>query len=113
MKFVIKTSQMTVSNYINPTQIKIDVVGLSSENSANLMNKLKGTKVYGIKSDGRKTLISDDITAENVPNISNSFTKDGWTTFSGADYRSILFEYPGDGLEFDKTEYDAGLYKSF
>ena len=113
VKFVIKTSQMTVSNYINPTQIKIDVVGLSSENSANLMNKLKGTKVYGIKSDGSKTLISDDITAENVPNISNSFTKDGWTTFSGADYRSILFEYPGDGLEFDKTEYDAGLYKSF
>ncbi|MBS7576983.1 MULTISPECIES: Cna B-type domain-containing protein [unclassified Enterococcus] len=111
-KFIIKTSQMNVSNYINPTQLKINLIGLSSENLAKMNSKLSGTKVYGVKSDGTKVLLSDDITAQSSSAINDSFNKSGWLTFASGNYRSIIFEYPNDGLEFDKSEYDAGLYKS-
>lgn len=112
VKFVIKTSQMTVSKYIDPTQLKVNFIGLSDENVVKMTNKLKGTKVYGIKSDGTMTLLSDDIMAQNASTIQQSFNKEGWLTFASGDYSAIKFEYPNDGLEFDKTEYDAGLYKT-
>lgn len=112
VKFTIKTSQLNVSNYINPTQLKISLVGLSSDDQAKMISKLNGTKAYGIKADGSKTLLSDNIVAESASDYNGTFTKDGWVSFSPSDYQSIQFEYPNGGLSFDKTEYDAKIYQS-
>lgn len=112
VNFVIKTSRIDVSKYLNPTQFKIDVTGLSTEDSANLISKLKGTKVYGEKTyNGPRVLLSDDITVENTENISGTYNKKGWINFAPGDYQSIIFEYP-DTLAFDKDEYDKDLFKS-
>lgn len=112
VKFTIKSSQLNVSNYINPTQLKISLVGLSSDDQAKMISKLNGTKAYGIKADGSKTLLSDNILAEAVSDYDATFTKDGWLSFSPSDYQTIQFEYPNGGLVFDKTEYDSRMYQS-
>ena len=91
----ITSSQVEVSPYVSPAELRIMVTGLSEDDTAKVKTMLKGTKAYGVKTDGSKVLLSDNVPVVSYDKYASSHTADGWKKFSGGEnYSKILFEYP-------------------
>jgi hypothetical protein len=98
-KLVIKSSRVDVSSYTRPSEYRIMLVGLSGEDAAALQQRLEGTKVYGVKQDGSKVLLSGNAPIMAFARYEESFDASGWEDIGGdEDYQYILFEYPDGGL---------------
>ena len=96
-KFVIKSSVTDVPGYTYPSEIRLNIRGLG-EDSDFLKEKLEGTKAYGIKYDGTKELISDNVPIITSENRTTSLGEEDLAKFDGREYKSVEFVYPGDGI---------------
>lgn len=110
-ELIIESSQVYVSSYTKPSELRIMLTGLSGDDLAFMQEKLQGTKAYGVAADGTKTLLSKNVPVVSHGSYSNSFDNQGWSEFTGGEnYRSIIFEYPDGGVLL-KGETEINKYK--
>lgn len=102
-ELIIKESQINLCEYVTPKEVHIwiDTSGMSADKANDIKNRLSGTKVYGVKEDGSRVLLRD-----NVPVEVDDFSKTkGWSAIPGGEaYKAIVFEYPNDGIALHGQE---------
>ncbi len=102
-QLIIKSSITDVPIYSYPSQIRLNVVGLGDDSQL-MVDKLQGTKAYGIKFDGSKELITDNVPIITTDNIDNSVNGQNWFNFDENEYKSIEFVYPNEGITLTGKE---------
>ena len=111
-ELIIKTSSVTPSRYTQSSEIRIMLLGLSGDDLAFMQEKLHGTKAFGVASDGKMTLLTDNVPVVSYTSYGNSFDNQGWKAFTGGEnYRYILFEYPNGGVTL-KGQTEINKFKS-
>lgn len=101
----IPSSDVTVSSYTAPKELRLMIIGLNDADAETLRTMLKGTKAYGVKADGTKVLLSDDIPMVAYGKYADSHTKNGWEKFAGGEeYKKIEFVYPETLKMVGKTQ---------
>ncbi len=95
-KLKIKSAKTEVPGYSYPSELRLFVRGLTDEDSEYLKELLKGTKAYGIKYDGSRELITENIPVVTGINLSTDLGSDGWHSFEGSEYKAVDFVFPGE-----------------
>ena len=94
---LIKSSRTDVPGYSYPSEIRLVVRGLGADGDA-FAERLRGTKAYGIRYDGSRELITDDVPIVTESRLTTDLGSEDWYQFDGSAYRSVVFEYPDGGL---------------
>lgn len=98
-ELIIKDSRVDIGTYVEPNQIRIMVIGLNEQDAQMMKEKLAGTKAYGIKADGSKILISENVPIHIDSSYSSSFDAEDWQTLSNTeDFIKVEFVYPNGGV---------------
>ncbi|WP_152973851.1 Cna B-type domain-containing protein, partial [Ligilactobacillus ceti] len=105
-EFVVKNSSIPVPKFRRIKQVRMLLLGnLTPAQQKDLTQRLKGTKVYGVK-NGHKELLTDKIKTVYEPSFKKSYNANGYLTVNlkHKQYDKILFEYPNGGLRFKTTK---------
>lgn len=105
----------SLQKYLVASEARISLIGVDDNYAGILKQRLKGTKLYGIKKDdfgscseNEKKLLIDDVFTASYDNHEASFDAEAWKKITDADvgeYKKFVFVFPGEGLVFNgKTE---------
>lgn len=114
-KVTLQNTKVSIPDIMNPVEFRLSFENskLSSEKKNDLVNRLKGTKVYGVTATGNVLLAElNDVYFKEGDEL--SFGKEKWTsTLNNEHYEHVLFEYPNGGITFENDEANTEFVNSF
>lgn len=96
-KLIITSASTDVPLYSYPSQIRLNIIG-DEDAVTFIRSKIQGTKAYGIKFDGTKELITDQVPIV-ATDLDGSVNDDNWCKFGENQYKTVVFEFPDGGIE--------------
>lgn len=98
-ELIIKDARVDLDPYIEPSQIRLMVIGLKEQDAQMMKEKLTGTKAYGITADGTKVLISENVPIHIDTRYDDSFDAEDWQTLENTEkFTKVEFVYPDGGV---------------